>query len=217
MINAVRSDPFNIDYPNTLLVGQDPVALESVGFDILFQENVDDLFKKDYPITYKAEIADYLKQCASSEFWPDGIQYDPEGDGTPIGSLGVFEHWNNPVDRQYSRNLGTGEGIELLYFDLEAEPTSSAPPVKESLQIAYPNPFSATTTFTKPGTVNMNADLEIYDLKGTLVNRLSFDGSDRIAWDGTSAGGALLPDGMYLYSIRQSGNKTLTGRVVIQR
>jgi hypothetical protein len=28
--------------------------------------------------------------------------------------LGVHEHWNNPVDRQYSRNLGTGQGIELV-------------------------------------------------------------------------------------------------------
>ena len=28
--------------------------------------------------------------------------------------LGVHEHWNNPVDKQYSRNLGTGNGIELV-------------------------------------------------------------------------------------------------------
>ena len=25
-----------------------------------------------------------------------------------------LEHWNNPVDKQYSRNLGTGNGIELI-------------------------------------------------------------------------------------------------------
>lgn len=29
------------------------------------------------------------------------------------GSLGVFEHWNNCHDRQYSRNLGKKKGIEL--------------------------------------------------------------------------------------------------------
>jgi len=28
--------------------------------------------------------------------------------------MGVHEHWNNPVDKQYSRNLGTGDGIELV-------------------------------------------------------------------------------------------------------
>jgi hypothetical protein len=26
----------------------------------------------------------------------------------------VHEHWNNPIDKQYSRNLGTGQGIELV-------------------------------------------------------------------------------------------------------
>ena len=26
----------------------------------------------------------------------------------------VHEHWNNPVDKQYSRNLGTGDGIERV-------------------------------------------------------------------------------------------------------
>jgi len=26
----------------------------------------------------------------------------------------VHEHWNNPIDKQYSRNLGTGPGIELV-------------------------------------------------------------------------------------------------------
>ena len=31
-------------------------------------------------------------------------------------SLGVHEHWNNEIDKQYSRNLGTGDGIELLYI-----------------------------------------------------------------------------------------------------
>ena len=71
--------------------------------------------------------ADYLSQCASSEYWPEGIVYDPEGDGTPMGSLGVFEHWNNPTDRKYSRNLGTGEGIELKYFKNGVNGISSTP------------------------------------------------------------------------------------------
>ena len=33
-------------------------------------------------------------------------------------SLGVHEHWNNPIDRQYSRNLGQTSGIELVYAKL---------------------------------------------------------------------------------------------------
>jgi hypothetical protein len=214
-ITKFRSAPFDLDYPNTLLVGQDPVALESVGFDILFQENVADPFKKDYPITYKAEIADYLKQCASSDYWPAGIQYDPEGDGTPIESLGVFEHWNNPEDRKYSRNLGTGEGVELLYFDLEAEPTHLASPVTETVRIAAPNPFSAFTTFTRPQSVSQEAALEVYDMKGILIHSFTFRDGDRVTWDGTGSDGGSLPDGIYLYTIKD-GNKKYSGRVVLQ-
>ena len=114
-IKKFKSDPFNDDYPNSILVSQDPVALESVCFDILFNEDKTNLDNADdFPIVYKNEVADHLSQCASSDFWPSDIKYDPEGDGVSIGSLGVFEHWNNPTDRQYSRNLGTGNGIELI-------------------------------------------------------------------------------------------------------
>jgi hypothetical protein len=114
-IKKFKSAPFGNDYPNSILVGQDPVALESVCFDILFEECLRDAKKATYPVALKEEIADYLLQCASADYWPEGIRYDPEGDGSTLQSLGVFEHWNNPVDRKYSRNLGTGKGIELLY------------------------------------------------------------------------------------------------------
>ena len=39
---------------------------------------------------------------------------NPAKTGTRLASLGVHEHWNNPIDKQYSRNLGSGQGIELL-------------------------------------------------------------------------------------------------------
>jgi hypothetical protein len=48
---------------------------------------------------------------------PSGTTCDPENDGTAMQSLGVHEHWNNSIDKQYSRNLGTGNGIELVNSD----------------------------------------------------------------------------------------------------
>ena len=45
---------------------------------------------------------------------PSGARYDPENDGTTLTSLGVQEHWNSAAAKQYSRNLGAGEGIELV-------------------------------------------------------------------------------------------------------
>jgi parallel beta-helix repeat protein len=55
-----------------------------------------------------------LHEAALADNPPSGTVYDPENDGTRLASLGVHEHWNNPVDKKYSRNLGTGEGIELV-------------------------------------------------------------------------------------------------------
>jgi hypothetical protein len=56
----------------------------------------------------------YMHEAAQADNPPSGTFYDPESDGTPLASLGVHEHWNNPVDKKYSRNLGTGDGIELV-------------------------------------------------------------------------------------------------------
>jgi hypothetical protein len=216
-ISKFKSQPFDKDYCNSLFVGQDPVALESVGFDILFQEYVTDPSKENYPIALKEEIADHLKQCASSEFWPDDIIYDPEYDGTPLESLGVFEHWNNPTDRKYSRNLGTGEGIELLYFNPQA-PTSIHQLNEQEQVLAAPNPFSDYTVFRKPGSMGADALLMIYDMKGALVSSLPFTGTDQITWEGRDASGSMLPDGMYLYHISAPGNtEPFTGKIILKK
>ena len=64
----------------------------------------------------RGAIDDYLHEAALADNPPSGTFYDPEGDGIPLESLGVHEHWNNPVDKQYSRNLdpAEGAGIELI-------------------------------------------------------------------------------------------------------
>jgi hypothetical protein len=59
-------------------------------------------------------VDDYMHQAADPSNWPNGIVYDPDNSGKPIPVLGVHEHWNNAVDKQYSRNLGNGNGIELV-------------------------------------------------------------------------------------------------------
>ncbi len=103
--------PFNGDWTSSLFLSLDPVAIESVGYDFLRSEYTSGT---PYNWVQMRGVDDYLHQAADRANWPAGIVYDPEKDGTPIGSLGVHEHWNNAVDKQYSRNLGTGSGIELV-------------------------------------------------------------------------------------------------------
>ena len=111
--------PFNNDWCNSLFVSLDQVALESVCFDFLRSEW--NGINSHNPLNNRAEknpnirgVDDYLHQAADASNWPEGIRYDPDGSGKPIPSLGVHEHWNNQASKQYSVNLGTGNGIELV-------------------------------------------------------------------------------------------------------
>lgn len=100
-------EPFNGDWPCSLFGSLDPVAIDMVGNDFLINQF------PDMPDVNYSDM--YLMEAAQADHAPSGTQYDPEGDGTTLPSLGVAEHWNNPKDKQYSRNLGTGKGIELIY------------------------------------------------------------------------------------------------------
>jgi Domain of unknown function (DUF362) len=104
---AVRYASFENDWTSSLLVSQDPVAIDSVGLDII--RNEPGATEGKGPGT-----ENYLHEAALANDPPSGTFYDPDGDGERLGSLGVHEHWNNGEERQYSCNLGLGEGIELI-------------------------------------------------------------------------------------------------------
>jgi hypothetical protein len=89
----------------------DQLALESVCFDFLRNEwdgtkthNASNNRYQNIPNVNGVD--DYLHQAADPANWPQGISYDPDNSGKPLTSLGIHEHWNNPVDKQYSQNLG---------------------------------------------------------------------------------------------------------------
>ena len=100
--------PFNGRWAASLLASQDPVAIDSVGFDFLWSEWDD--------VPHMPGVDDYLHEAALAEHPPSGTFYDPNHPVATVrlASLGVHEHWNNVKDRQYSRNLGKREGIELV-------------------------------------------------------------------------------------------------------
>lgn len=104
--------PWNNDWTSSIFVSQDPVAIESVGFDVLYYELDGTNGLDAFP--HFGAVDDYLHQAADEANWPAGITYDPENDGSKIGSQGVHEHWNNSDNMLYTRNLGTGSGIELI-------------------------------------------------------------------------------------------------------
>ncbi len=207
-----RMAPFNNDWPSSIFVSQDPVAIESVGFDFLYQE-----FDEDHPtegappnsdkgpFPRYAGVDDFLHQAADSANWTDSIPYyDPEGDGTPIPwSLGVHEHWNNANEMKYSRNLGEDEGIELIS---NYDPSGI---IEENIDFSMNNNdlmlFNESTSirFFVPFTEFVS--LKIYNLSGqeveTLVEEVLSRGTYNIGWDTEN-----LADGVYFCRLKAGGN-----------
>ncbi len=116
--------PFNGDWPSSILASQDPVAIDSVGYDFVNAEWPDVVRYGRAPAAkydMQGGAEDYLHEAALADDPPSGTFYDPDhaGNVESLESLGVHEHWNNAIDKQYSRNLGTDDGIELVLLHSE--------------------------------------------------------------------------------------------------
>ncbi len=165
-------EPFNDDYPSSLFLSQDNLAIESVCYDFLLTEYEDKPDKEN--LVYMAGTSDYLFQAADPVNWASGVTYDPEGDGSELGSLGVYEHWNNATDKKYTRNLGTGDGIELVQVTASSpdDPVSVDARKAESpvLLSIYPNPLiSSNLNIEISNTASKLSEIIITDIKGRKV------------------------------------------------
>jgi hypothetical protein len=207
-----KSVPFSNDWPNSLFVSQDEVALESVCLDFLRAEAKVNTVFKNRP--FFPAVDDYLHQAADKKNWAKGIIYDPEGDGTEMpSSLGVHEHWNNATDKQYSRNLGTGSGIELISY--KSVLTSNQPVIQVSGFKSYPNPF--TESIRIDAVTDQALALNIYTVSGQQVFASKMNGTYN--WNGTSQNGSKLPKGTYLIKLteKNSGKLVWTEKVICNR
>jgi hypothetical protein len=155
-------------------------------------------------------VDDHLHQAADSVNWPAGVRYDPENDGTRIGSLGVHEHWNNATAMEYSRNLGTGNGIELL--KLGAVVSVAEEEVVRGqfmLEQNYPNPFNPTTAISyqlpapsgAEGSAISVVTLGVYDVLGKEVAIL-VDGTQTAGFHTAYWNASSMPSGVYIYRLR---------------
>lgn len=194
--------PFSHDWSSSIFLSQDVVALESVCFDILKNE-----FPSDHPGMHGVD--DYLLQAASSDYWPDDFEYDPENDGSVLGSLGVHEHWNNAKDRQYSRNLGEKKGIELIYLNktaLAVDQSISEAPRSFRMHGNYPNPFNPSTTIQFELVKQQAVEIQIYSSLGRLLRSWSPGvqraGIHRIQWDGKTDSGSDVGTGVYFCRVK---------------
>jgi hypothetical protein len=214
-----RMAPFNNDWPSSIFISQDPVAIESVGFDFLYNE-----FDEDHPtegdpggqsgpFPRYAGVDDFLHQAADSANWTENIPYyDPERDGTPIPwSLGVHEHWNNATEMQYSRNLGEDQGIELVS---NYDPSGiTEEEIGFSLNKNNLILISESTAIRFYVPITEFVSLKIYNLSGqeveTLVEKQLSKGTYDIQWDTKN-----LADGVYFYRLK-AGASFETNKLIL--
>ena len=103
--NVMRFASFDNHWASSLLMSQDPVAIDSVALDILRNE--------PNAVEVRGSADNYMHEEALAAKPPSGTIYNPNGSGA-LASLGVHEHWNSASERKYSRNLGKKQGIELV-------------------------------------------------------------------------------------------------------
>jgi len=211
-----RDAPFNNDYPSSLFISQDPVAVESVCFDFLYEQFDPEHYGYgeygDEAFPHIPAADDYLHQAADPENWPSDFVYDPEDDGSPLTSLGVHEHWNNHTDKQYSGNLGTGNGIELYMPGASTGIEKEKPNIKDYLLYPnYPNPFKNSTKIRYCISRPSEVSLSIYNLQGQLIKSLVGEsknaGTHEVIWDKTGDNGSTATPGTYIYKLSVSNNE----------
>ena len=85
-------EPFGGDWACSIIVSQDEVACDAVAMDIIIGE-----WPEFGSLNYCDE---YLLEAAGIPNAPSGTVY--KYNGKPLSEpLGLFEHWNNPTDREY--------------------------------------------------------------------------------------------------------------------
>ncbi len=225
-----QQPPFNNRWTSSIFLSQDEVALESVIIDFLRTEQaINSKFTQVYDLdgsTIKVvfgNVDNYLHEASQADNPPSGTFYHPNGTDR-LQSLGVHEHWNNPIDKQYSRNLSsTGIGIELF------TPSSGSTAVNEvitspsgfALNQNFPNPFNPSTTISFALPIRSNVALKIYDAVGrevaVLVNEEKPAGQYQVQFNAKN-----LTSGVYFYRLQvnqisrgQSGAFTETKKLIV--
>jgi hypothetical protein len=164
------------NWPASIFMSLDQVALDSVGVDFINAEMGANMM---------ANSDSYLHEEAQANNPPSGAVYAP--DGVRLPSLGVHEHWNNSTDKKYTRNLGTGTGIDLFSV---GGATSPPPPTGTPGPTATPGPTTTPTPTPPPANKALPGKIEAesYDAMSGVATEATSDtgGGLNVGWIDTN-------------------------------
>ena len=119
-------------------------------------------------------------------------------------------NFNDTLDSLFIHTPGSSYSYGI--FNIESIEISGALSVSDIRQLTsfrlmqnYPNPFNPVTTIQFEINERGKTRVDIFNLKGQLVNTLINKhlnvGKHRIKWDGKTAGGSYAGSGLYLYRV----------------
>jgi type IX secretion system substrate protein/dockerin type I repeat protein len=138
------------------------------------------------------------------------------------------------IDNEEIKNISSrGEfeislptGFEVLWVKARNlnNPTSTEPnnipEVKNQLHGNYPNPFNPSTTISFNITESNNVELEIYNVKGQIVQTLVDErleaGSHQVFWNGKDQNNKSVTSGVYFYKMK-CGSYTSTKKMILMK
>ncbi|MGD1048636.1 MAG: T9SS type A sorting domain-containing protein [Candidatus Krumholzibacteriaceae bacterium] len=116
---------------------------------------------------------------------------------------------------RYRVDLATEAGRETL-FETDAV---SLPVMPVSLYQNHPNPFNPSTAISYYLPAETSVTLNVYDVSGRLVSRLSDRtreqrGVHTATWDGSDLHGRAVGSGVYIYRLR-AGDRTMSRKMIL--
>jgi hypothetical protein len=207
------SAPFNNNFTCSLFLSQDNVAIESVALDFIRTEQA----INPHIVFVNGALDNYLHEAALAYNPPSGTYYAPSGDGVRLQSLGVHEHWNNAAEKKYTRNLGTGNGIELVPLTGKVTSVQGDNKVPDGYVLCqnYPNPFNPATIIKYQIPREGFVTIKLYDVLGkeikTLVSQQQSTGNYSYNFDASR-----IASGVYIYKITVN-NFTQSKKMVLLR
>ncbi|MEF3694530.1 MAG: FlgD immunoglobulin-like domain containing protein, partial [Candidatus Cloacimonadota bacterium] len=169
------------------------------------------IFRSAQPELESAIMLDTFVDATNSSQTQAYVFYDTE-----LEEAGTYYYWLQSLDLNGS-NEYHGPAI-LTYSPLEPH----TPPVvyEQGLNSIYPNPFNPSTTIFYALDTEQNVKLDIYNVRGQLVNRIDCGrqaaGAHRIEWNGTDQNGTGLGSGMYLIRL-DLGLQQYTRKAVLSK
>ena len=189
-------------------MSQDVIALESVCLDWMRSEPSNSL-------NVHGNVDNWLHEAAQADDPPSGMVYNPGAEEAPLESLGVHEHFDGWGTKQYSRNLGTGEGIELYTVNLSVginDRTETGTGI--CLNPLYPNPFAGVTTIPFTLDKETGVKIAVFDQLGRIVVNLVDEkyqsGNHTVQWDASGQAA-----GIYFCRMRTEDGQVRTREIQI--